>query len=262
MEREDVRKEMQVQKDHFQGPNRTKTEQRQQRTALVFVGGDGLSYSQMIHEIADNPDEWMLVGERSLPALIPCLGLEPHGGYHGLHMGWRNWRVLVVSIGERIGSAPMCIIDPPVSAYNMMRFEQYKLTRGVSEWLQLIAKTKGAPDLSFAEEWLDACVSNIDFEWVCRFLFDFGFWWLEFMHARRRNRSSKLDDLWKEFICMGRTMVANKTNYGFMAVMQASVCVRECVHVTTASPRAPLTPSWVPYGLCGPGVGARAKEQL
>ena len=256
MDREDVRYEMTHIKQHFQAKH------VKPRTAVLCLGGDGLTYSQMIHELADEPDKWVLVSEKNLPTILPSLGLEPHGGYHGLHTGLRNYRPFVVAIGTGIGSPTMVIEDPPVSSYNMARFDQYKLIRGVSEWLQELSKTAGAPNLTFASDWLAGAEKNIDFEWAFHYLYDFGFWWLQFMHERRENGSEKLDLLWREFVVSGRTMVANKTNYGFMAIMQASVCVRECVHVTPASPRAPLTPSWLPYCLCGPGVGARAKEQL
>ena len=213
MEREDVQFEMQTLRGQFRPYAETKV-------ALVIEGGDGLSYSQMIHEMADDPQEWIFVSSNRLPAVLPSLGLEPHGGYHGLHTGFRNYRAFITAVGTAIGSAPMTVIDPPVSSYNCMRFELYKLIRGVSEWMVDVSQTPGAPNLNFPNDWLAGAENNIDFLWVFHFLFDFGFWWLQFMQARRKNDSTLLDLLWCEFVPSGRTMMANKTNYGFMAVHQ------------------------------------------
>ena len=55
---------------------------------------------------------------------------------------------------------------------------------------------------------------------VVSYLFDFGFLWLDFMWARRANKSTHIDLLLREFVPFGRTMAANKTNYGYMCIMQ------------------------------------------
>ena len=209
MEREEVRVEMRYVRDQLVGTD----------VVLVFEGGDGLSYSQMIHEIAESPDEWLFVPEGRLPIVLPTLGQEPHAGYHGLHTGFRNYRELIVVVGTHIQAPVMCIIDPPVSFYNTVRFEIYKLICGFSEWFVDLSKTPGAPNLMFSKDWRAGAEENIDFEWAFHVLFDFGFWWLQFTQARRADKSKLFDLLWCEFVASGRTMVANNTNYGFMAIL-------------------------------------------
>jgi hypothetical protein len=233
--------------------------------AIGIVGGDGLSYGQMLHIFADEPETWLfptpLPPLKKATVLLPNLGLEPHGGYHGLHTGARNYRAFYDVIGAAIGSIPMQTHDPPVSAYNMFRFETYQLIRGVSEWLVDLSKTPGAPSFQFPDDWRAGAEHNIDFEWAFHFLYDFGYWWLDFMQSRRANESAKLDLLWCEFLCSGRTMVANKTNYGYMAVMQVYFgsalhpAVDALYHRTRTLPTSSSTPGtnvgldWFPEDL-------------
>ena len=61
---------------------------------------------------------------------------------------------------------------------------------------------------------------NHDLSWIFYFLYDGGFFFLDFVRSRRSNQSHKLDLLWREFLPKARTMTANKVNYAFMAIMQ------------------------------------------
>ena len=70
-----------------------------------------------------------------------------------------------------------------------------------------------------AQQFLDASEQNLSFAYVVFFLYTFGFKYLDYRQAVRRNRSKHLDLLWRENLASMRTAKANKTNYRQMAVI-------------------------------------------
>ena len=109
--------------------------------------------------------------------------------------------------------------DILVSQWNAARFEMCKLLRSHTEYLIELSRTPGAVDFSRPADMEEAASQNIDFHWTWSFVYDFGFMWLQLMQSRRASRLLKITLLMREFLPFGRTMEANKTNYGYMAVM-------------------------------------------
>ena len=62
--------------------------------------------------------------------------------------------------------------------------------------------------------------ANIDLAWVCRFLYDAGFFVLDFLQSVRGNQSHNLDLLWREFFASAHTDTAHKTQYVPMSIMR------------------------------------------
>jgi len=114
----------------------------------------------------------------------------------------------------------MQVEDPPVSAYNMMRFDYQKLTRGICTWLRQLNETAGAISFGQHDQYATAAERNIDFAWVYHFTYDFLFLFLDLLQSRRQNKSAHMDLLFREFLPMARTQTANKVNYSFMSIMQ------------------------------------------
>ena len=121
--------------------------------------------------------------------------------------------------GNLLNSWQMKQTDILVSQWNATRFEMCKLLRAHAEFLIDLSRTPGAVDFSRPEEMQEAASQNIDFRWAFSFVYDFGFLWLDLMQSRRAKKLKKITLLMREFLPCGRTMEANKTNYGFMTVM-------------------------------------------
>ena len=113
------------------------------------------------------------------------------------------------------------IEDPNVSLFNVHRFFYLDvLTRACAEYVNFIAKTPGAPSLDDPAGFIAHAERNINFAWVCHFLYDAGFFVLEFLQDVRENESEKLDVLWREFFCSAHSGTANKTQYVPMSIMR------------------------------------------
>lgn len=113
------------------------------------------------------------------------------------------------------------IKDPNVSVFNVHRFFFLNvLTRACAEYVNLIAKSPGAPSLDDPVGFLAQAEANVDFAWICHFLYDAGFFVLDFLQSVRGNESHKLDLLWREFFPSAHTSTANKTQYVPMSIMR------------------------------------------
>lgn len=180
---------------------------------FVMMGGDGLTYDRMLH--------CMLEHARYIarPAVVPILGLAPHGEYHVFHAGYRNYRPLIKVFAKALNN-PQLTEDPPVSEYNRVRYHVSMLMLACSEYIHELAQTAGAESIELPEDFIQACEANTDLAWVVHFLYDFCYLWWDFKQSVRANKSRKLDLLWAEFVALGRTTVANKTHYGVLATMQ------------------------------------------
>ena len=184
-------------------------------TCYLWLGGDGLSIDRMQHLIAQQSPKYL----HSKPAVLPVLGLSPHGEYHVFHAGYRNYRGFVRVCATHLNNKQL-VDDPLVSEYNPARFGIEIVMRAASEYLFDLCKTAGAESIDATDAFLAACERNVDMAWLVHFLYDFAYLWWDFKQAVRSNESKHLDMLWAEFVPLGRTTSANKTHYGVMAVMQ------------------------------------------
>ena len=69
------------------------------------------------------------------------------------------------------------------------------------------------------QQFLRESERNLSFAYIVFFLFMFGFKFLDYRRAVRRNESQHLDMLWRENLASTRTAKANKTNYRQMSVI-------------------------------------------
>ena len=111
--------------------------------------------------------------------------------------------------------------DPSVSQFNTHRFFFLNvLTRACAEYLNFLAKSTGAPSFDDPLIILAQAEANVDLAWVCHFLYDAGFFVLDFLQAVRANGSKHLDLLWREFFASAHSGTANKTQYVPMSIMR------------------------------------------
>ena len=94
------------------------------------------------------------------------------------------------------------------------------MIRASSEWLYEKSRGRGGLDFEDVPGFLRAAENNIDLAWVAHYLYDGGYLLLDFKQALRANKSDRLDEDWAEFVTLARTGSANKTHYGYLAVMQ------------------------------------------
>ena len=74
--------------------------------------------------------------------------------------------------------------DPNVSQFNTHRFFFLNvLTRACAEYINFLADSPGAPSFDDPAPILAQAEKNIDFAWVCHFLYDAGFAVLDFLQA-------------------------------------------------------------------------------
>ena len=185
------------------------------RVSLLCAGGDGLSFMRMLQAIAADVPRFH--GRR--PFVLPILGVAPHLEFHVVHAGHRNYRPYMNIFFGILNNWMMKQDDLLVSQWNAARFEMTKMLRAHTEFFDELSRTPGAPDLSRPSDWQEQAAENIDFQWAFSFVYDFAFLWLDIMQSRRAKRMGKLVTAMCEFLPFGRTMEANKTNYGFMTVM-------------------------------------------
>ena len=186
---------------------------------ILFVGGDGLSIMRINHLLKMHPDLYI----DSAPMIIPVQGEAPHGVFHMMHGGWRLFRRFIRqaadnTLGRGLGNA--VVDDPTVKVFNTQIFALWWMTRACAEYLLLIAGTPGGMDLDDVPQFISACERNVDLAWVVHFLYDFAFLVLECKQKVRANKSRAIDLLWREFLAIGKTGTANKTNYVPMAIMR------------------------------------------
>ena len=80
-----------------------------------------------------------------------------------------------------------------MSLFNVHRFFFLNvLTRACAEYVNFIAQTPGAESPDDPKVFIAKAESNIDFAWVCHFLYDAGFLVLDFLQSVRANESKHL----------------------------------------------------------------------
>ena len=177
----------------------------------IMLGGDGLSYMRLIDRIAQEPRRYL---ERT-PVIIPRLGEAPHGKFHVLHGHWRLWEPLIMRCAI-VTNNKQVVSDPSVSQFNSHEHYVRIMTRAFAEYVVEISAT--GMDFNQSRQFMSQASRNLSFAYICNFLFLFGFHYIQFRAAVRRNDSHVLDRLWREFLGTARTDLANKTNYSKMVV--------------------------------------------
>ena len=112
--------------------------------------------------------------------------------------------------------------DPTVSDYNPHRFFLLCIvTRAAGEYLiELVDNDPAAEDWHDPALFMAKAQNNVNFDWLCHFLYDCAFWVLDFLQSVRGNKSKDLDALWREFYSAAHTGTAHKTQYVGMAIMR------------------------------------------
>ena len=137
-----------------------------------------------------------------------------------MHAEWRLHRQFIMWCAHVVGNKQV-IEDPSVSQFNSHRyFFLNVLTRACAEYLNFLAKSPGAPSFDDPAPILAQAEANIDFAWICHFVYDAGFFTLDFLQGVRGNDSHLLDLLWREFFASAHTGTANKTQYVPMSIMR------------------------------------------
>ena len=126
-------------------------------STFVFLGGDGLAIHRINHTIARNPGKYL----RTAPAVIPVQGEHPHGTCHVLHMGWRPYAPLLLTILHQTGHTE-CKADFSVSAFNDYDHVTTILIEGISKYFIHLSQSGGVPPLHNKTAVLNACNNNID----------------------------------------------------------------------------------------------------
>ena len=139
-----------------------------------------------------------------------------------MHAHWRlNRQFLMWCANVKGVDNKQVVEDPNVSQFNSHRFFFLNVvTRACAEYLNFLADSPGAPSFDEPAPILAKAEANIDFAWVCRFVYDAGFAVLDFLQAVRGNDSKRLDLLWREFFASAHTGTANKTQYVPMSIMR------------------------------------------
>jgi len=139
-----------------------------------------------------------------------------------MHAEWRLYRRFLMWCAAKEQTDNQQVVeDPNVSHFNTHRFFFLDVvTRACAEYVNFIAKTPGAESLDNPEAFIAKAEANVDFAWICHFLFDAGFFVLDFLQSIRANDSHKIDLLWREFYASAHTSTANKTQYVPMAIMR------------------------------------------
>jgi hypothetical protein len=181
-------------------------------SAAIMLGGDGLSYMRLIDRIAQDPRQFL----ETVPVIIPRLGEAPHGKFHVMHGHWRLWEPLLMKMAGVLDNKQV-VSDPSVSQFNQHEHMVRICTRAFAEYVLEISQT--GMDYHASQQFLRGSLSNLSFSYIVFFLFLFGFHYIQFRAAVRRNDSHMLDRLWREFLGTARTDMSNKTNYSKMTVV-------------------------------------------
>ena len=226
---------------------------RAHKVYVLFVAGDGLALMRVNHLLKSKSDLYI----DTSPVLIPIQGLlahptaprsahstrpaflwvsgslraisnlcgpttgeHPHGLFHLMHCEWRLHRQFIMWCAAKVDNRQV-VEDPSVSQFNSSRFFFLNvLTRACAEYINFLANSPGAPSFDDPAPILAHAEANIDFAWVCHFLYDAGFFVLDFLQGVRANESRHLDLLWREFFASAHTGTANKTQYVPMSIMR------------------------------------------
>ena len=178
----------------------------------LMLGGDGLSFMRMIHRLSQDPRLYL----EAKPLIIPRMGENPHGLFHFMHGDWRVWAPLLMRLAAVVNNKQVKA-DPTIVNFNTHQHFLRVVTQALSEYVIEISATGthyGATQL-----FLRDAERNLSFAYVVFFLFMFGFKYLDYRDAVRRNKSRHLDMLWRENLASTRTAKANKVNYRQMSVI-------------------------------------------
>ena len=187
---------------------------------IVFVAGDGLSLMR-VNMMLNNHDWLYLERRNGMPLVIPVQGEHPHGQFHAMHCMLRLYKSFVDRITDLIGCSKQITTEPSVSKFNVHRFFFLNvLTRACSEYLVEIGNTPGADDLDDPLPVVAKAARNVDLEWVVHFLYDAGYYLLDFVQCVRANESRTIDILWREFFASAHTDTAHKTQCVPMAILR------------------------------------------
>jgi len=148
--------------------------------------------------------------------VIPRMGENPHGLFHFMHGDWRIWAPMLMKFAEVVRNKQVKP-DPTIVDHNSHQHFLRVVTQALAEYVVEIART--GTDYHITQAFLSDAERNLSFAYIVFFLYTFGFKYLDYRHAVRRNESRKLDLLWRENLCSMRTATANKTNYRQMAVI-------------------------------------------
>ena len=187
-------------------------------SGLLFLGGDGLTYHRLISRLSQDPRRYLM----TTPVVIPQLGEHPHGTHHVLHGGWRLWWPLLAVFASIVNNKQV-VADPEVSVFNQHEHFLRICVRACAEYVVEIAAT-GSDYHMTAHQASDA---NLSFSFVCRFLYLYGFMFLQMRDAVRQNQSSLLDMIWCENLATARA--SGKSNYSVMSVIRVywGIALRE-----------------------------------
>ena len=177
----------------------------------IQLGGDGLSYMRLIHQLSLNPKLYLM----TKPIIIPRLGEAPHGKFHVMHGDWRIWAPLIMRMAQLLNNKQIKR-DPTVANFNSHQHFLRILTRAFSEYVVEISRT--GTDYHRPVQFLRDAEQNISFGYISFFLFLFAFKYCQMRTAVRNNDSKTLDLVWRENLASARTSAANKTNYSQMTI--------------------------------------------
>ena len=178
----------------------------------LMLGGDGLSYMRLIHRLSQDPRRYL----ETKPIVMPRMGENPHGLYHFMHGDWRIWSPLLMRLAVVVNNRQVKS-DPTIVNFNTHQHFLRIVIQALSEYVVEIAHT--GSDYHATQQFLNDAEQNLSFAYVVFFLYMFGFKYLDYRVAVRRNRSQHLDLLWRENLCSMRSAKGHKTNYRQMAVI-------------------------------------------
>lgn len=190
-------------------------------SAVLMLGGDGLTYMRMIWRIAQNPRFYLF--NTSKPTIIPRLGEHPHGTYHVLHGDWRIWWPLIERAAKVIDNKQVSS-DPNVTDFDLSEHFIRILTVACAEYVLEISRT--GTSYRLVTIFLREADANLSFAYVCQFLYLFAFKFKQMRDSVRTNNSDALDLIWRENLASARAASKHghageqgKTNYASMSVV-------------------------------------------
>ena len=167
----------------------------------VFLVGDGLTLMRLNHLLKASPDVYL----DSTPTCIPVQGEHPHGLFHAMHCCLRLYSPFLRKLAEDVLENPSIKMEPNVSDFNVHRFFFLNMvTRAASEYLVELSRTPGADDLDDPIFILAKADANINLSWLTHFLYDAGFFILDFLQLFAATKVAIL-------ICYGVNSLATRT---------------------------------------------------
>ena len=182
-------------------------------SSVILVGCDGAGYMRVIHRLAQDPDLYF----NTPPAVIPQLGEHPHGTFHILHCGWRQWWPLIERFVHVVQNMQVRA-EPIVSLFNQHEHFLRILTQAISEWFVEMCASASGIDFRAFRQFERAVQDNTTTCMLFHFLFDYAFLFKAARDAVRANNSKDMDLVWRDFLHPARSADGNKTQYAQMCV--------------------------------------------